>query len=101
MNFPTANEYDPRNVSACRSVLVEVVHILGDYVDDMAIVGGWVPTLLIEGAAEEHAASMDVDLALNQEKISEEAYATINKILTQHGYRQNTRRTHNSNTSKM
>ena len=30
MNFPTANEYDPRKVSACRSVLVEVVHILGD-----------------------------------------------------------------------
>jgi hypothetical protein len=90
MNFPTAYEYDPRKVSACRSVLIEVVHILGDYVDDMAIVGGWVPTLLIEGAAEEHAASMDVDLALNQEKISEEAYATINKILTQHGYRQNT-----------
>lgn len=89
MNFPTANEFDPLKVSACRSVLVEVVHILGDYVDDMAIVGGWVPALLIEGAAEEHAASMDVDLALNQEKISEEAYATINKILTQHGYRQN------------
>jgi hypothetical protein len=90
MTFPIASEFDPRKVRACHSVLVEVVHILGDYVEDMAIVGGWVPTLLIEGAAEEHAASMDVDLALNQEKISEEAYATINKILTEHGYRQNT-----------
>jgi hypothetical protein len=90
MTFPIASEYDPLKVKACHSVLIEVVHILGDYVDDMAIVGGWVPKLLIDNAAEEHIASMDVDLALNQEKISEEAYATINKILTQHGYRQNT-----------
>jgi hypothetical protein len=55
----------------------------------MAIVGGWVPTLLIVDAAEQHAASMDLDIALNQEKISEAAYATIDKILNQNGYRQN------------
>ena len=32
---------------------------------------------------------MDVDLALNGAKISADAYASINKILTRHGYRQN------------
>lgn len=89
MTFPSASEYDPRKVKACHSLLIEVVHILGAYVDDMAIVGGWVPTLLIVDAAEQHAASMDVDIALNQEKISEAAYATIDKILNQNGYRQN------------
>ncbi|MFA7335485.1 MAG: hypothetical protein WC028_01770 [Candidatus Obscuribacterales bacterium] len=70
MTFPSASEYDPRKVKACHSLLIEVVHILGAYVDDMAIVGGWVPTLLIVDAAEQHAASMDVDIALNQEKNS-------------------------------
>ncbi len=67
--------------------MIELVHILGDFIDDMAIVVGWVPLLLIQNAAEEHIGSMDVDLALDIEHISEEAYATIKKILTRHGYR--------------
>ena len=89
MTFLTASQYEPGQVQACHSVLVELVHILGDFIDDMAIVGGWVPILLIPNAAEEHVGSMDVDLALDIEKISDEAYATINKILTRHGYCQN------------
>jgi hypothetical protein len=89
MTFPKASEYSPQQIKACHCVMVELVHILGDYIDDMAIVGGWVPTLLIPNAQEEHIGSMDVDLALNGAKISADAYASINKILTRHGYRQN------------
>jgi len=89
MTFPTASDYSEGKIKACHSVLIELVHILGDYVDDMAIVGGWVPTLLIPNAEEVHIGSMDVDVALNGETISDEAYATINKILTRHGYREN------------
>ncbi len=89
MTFPTASEYSESKIKACHSVLVQLVHILGDFVDDMAIVGGWVPALLIPNAAEEHIGSMDVDVALNGLTISEDAYSTINKILTRHGYRQN------------
>ncbi|MBI4533250.1 MAG: hypothetical protein HY711_04815, partial [Candidatus Melainabacteria bacterium] len=89
MTFPTASQYEPGQVAACHAVLIELVHILGDFIDDMAIVGGWVPLLLIQNAAEEHVGSMDVDLALDIEHVSEDAYATINKILTRHGYRQN------------
>ncbi len=89
MTFPTASQYEPGQVAACHAVLIELVHILGDFIDDMAIVGGWVPLLLIPNAAEEHIGSMDIDLALDIEHISNEAYATINKILTRHDYRQN------------
>ena len=89
MTFPTASNYSDEKIRACHCVLIELVHILGDFVDDMAIVGGWVPTLLIPNAPEEHIGSMDVNLVLNGATISEEAYATINKILIRHGYRQN------------
>lgn len=89
MPFPTASEYSEGKIKACHAVLIELVHILGDFADDMAIVGGWVPSLLIPNAQEEHIGSMDVDVAFNAEKISDEAYATINKILTHHGYREN------------
>jgi hypothetical protein len=87
--FPTANEFTEGQVKACHSVLIELVHILGDFADDMAIVGGWVPTLLLPGAGERHIGSMDVDVALNSQKIGEEAYTTISKILTRHGYKHN------------
>src|SRR5262249_51054778 len=74
--------YSEGKIQACHSVLVvELAHILGEFVDDMAVVGGWVPSLLIPNAEEEHIGSMDVDLALNGANISEESYATINKIL--------------------
>ena len=89
MSFPTASQYKPGQVAACHCVLIELAHILGDFIDDMAIVGGWVPLLLIPNAAEVHVGSMDVDLAFNIEHITDDAYATINKILTRHGYRQN------------
>jgi len=66
---------------------------LGDFVDDMAIVGGWV---CIPAKSPMHTGSTHrLDgcgccplTALNATKISEEAYATIHKILTRHGYRQ-------------
>jgi hypothetical protein len=65
------------------------VQILGDYVDDMAVVGGWVPALLAPDATERHIGSTDVDLAFNLENINDDAYATIHKLLQSNGYLQN------------
>ncbi len=89
MTHPLASEYTWPQRQACRSVLIELIHILGDFVDDMAIVGGWVPELLIPNPHEEHVGTMDIDLAFNPENISEDAYTTINELLTTHGFSPN------------
>jgi hypothetical protein len=86
--YPSAFEFSEARIKASYDVLIEVMHILADFVDDMSVVGGWVPTLLIPSAIEPHIRSLDVDLLLNGQKISEAGYATIGKIFRDHGYRQ-------------
>jgi hypothetical protein len=40
-------DYTAAAVEAAKSVLIELMHILGEYRDDMVLVGGWIPDLLI------------------------------------------------------
>ena len=47
---------------AARSVLIEVVNILGAFKKDIVIVGGWVPDLTYPN--KKHVGSLDVDLAI-------------------------------------
>src|SRR5262245_21488353 len=75
---------DPR-VSASRSVLVEVMTILGADIDKMVIVGGWVPELLYPGHG--HMGSIDVDCALDGRRIQQAAYESIRKRLMCAGYK--------------
>ena len=39
----TRQDYRAEGVEAARSVLVELVHLLGEYKDDIVLIGGWVP----------------------------------------------------------
>lgn len=43
-------EYTAAAVAAARSVLLELTHLLGQYRDDIVVVGGWVPELLLPQA---------------------------------------------------
>jgi hypothetical protein len=43
----TKRDYDALQVEAARSVMLELTRLLGEYHDDMVVVGGWVPALLI------------------------------------------------------
>ena len=45
------------------------------------MVGGWVPDLLLPEAREAHVGSIDVDLALDAEKLNEGRYAEMLKLL--------------------
>jgi hypothetical protein len=36
-------QYGQKEVNACRSVLLELVHLLGELKDEMVIIGGWTP----------------------------------------------------------
>lgn len=76
--------YDPNDVVACRSVLVEVLTVLGKYRDCIAVVGGWVPELSMP--EQGHMGSLDVDLALDAAQFPPYVYETIRNDLLAAGY---------------
>jgi hypothetical protein len=61
---------------------------LGEYKDDIVLIGGWVPEVLLPHYTGPHVGSMDVDIALNHQKIQEEGYKRIEALLQRRGYRQ-------------
>lgn len=67
--------------------MLELVRLLGEYRDDMVIIGGWVPDLLLTNAEAKHIGSTDVDIALNHRTITEAGYRTILQHLIKRGYR--------------
>lgn len=82
------SDYGLSEVQACFSVIVEIVTMLGEYRDNIVLVGGNVPPLLIPSAGDKHPGSLDVDLALDFKAISNTAYKTIIKTLKSRGYYQ-------------
>ncbi len=70
-------------ITAARSVLLEVSHVLGEYRDNIVVIGGWVPELIV---SKDHLGSLDVDLALDHRKISDECYRSIQELLLARGY---------------
>lgn len=84
----TCKDYSAEAVAACKSVLIELVHMFGEFRDQVVIVGGWVPVLLIISASEPHPGTLDIDLALDVAKIPEDTYRTILKAFLARGYRQ-------------
>ena len=84
----TRRYYTAEKVEAARSVLIELVHLLGEYKDDIVLIGGWIPEVLLPHISGPHSGSMDVDLALNHLKIQEAGYKMIQDLLKSKGYRQ-------------
>ena len=82
------SDYGQPEVQACFSVMVEIITVLGEYRDNIVLIGGNVPPLLIPSAKEKHPGSLDVDLALDFKNISSTAYKTIVKTLLSRGYYQ-------------
>ncbi len=66
--------------------MLELVRMLGEYKDDIVLVGGWVPELLFSKAQPRHIGSTDVDLAINHSTVGEDRYRTILEHLKKHGY---------------
>ena len=84
----TQRDYTDEAVSAARSVLMELMHLLGEYWENIVLIGGWVPEVMLGGEGKLHIGSMDVDLALNHVKLKEEGYRTIKELLLGRGYEQ-------------
>ena len=69
---------------AARSVLIEVINVLGVFKDNIVIVGGWVPDLKYPN--KNHIGSLDVDLAIRPGGVGQDAYTTILGRLKASGY---------------
>lgn len=81
-------DYPNRELQACRRVLMEVVNLLHEFSDHIALVGGWVPYFLVPAGKDAHVGSLDVDIAFDFKNISGDTYETILKILQKNGYYQ-------------
>jgi hypothetical protein len=79
-------DYARDAVQAAQSVMLELARILGKYKNDIAIVGGWVPYLLLGDRGKQHIGSTDVDIALNHLTLQEVGYQSIAELLTAHDY---------------
>lgn len=84
----TKTQYNEELVKAAHAVLLEVVQILGEYRDSVALVGGWCPVFLCPKDSQRHVGSLDVDLALDHRILAEVGYDTICNKLAEGGYRQ-------------
>ncbi|MBX9601957.1 MAG: hypothetical protein K2X35_13165 [Bryobacteraceae bacterium] len=82
----TFRDYSADQVEAAKSVLLELAHLLGEYRDDIVVVGGWVPHLLLPQQPMRHVGSIDVDLALNHKNLRTAGYASIQKRILERGY---------------
>lgn len=83
----TRKDYPEYAVEAARSVLLELAHLFGSYGDDIVVVGGWVPELLLSSEKAPHIGSTDVDLALDHRVLQEPRYRSLMAILSERGYR--------------
>jgi len=82
----TRRDYNAEQVAAARSVLLEIMLALGEYREELVLVGGWAPVFLILEPSRPHVGSIDVDLAVDHTRISEDGYQTIRKHLLDQGY---------------
>jgi len=84
----TRRDYDNEHVEAARSVLIELIHLLGEYREHIVVVGGWTPRFICPQTEKQHVGSLDVDVALDHREITDEGYRTIQRLLLDHGYTQ-------------
>ena len=84
----TQRDYTSEAVNAARSVLIELVHLLGEYWKNIVLIGGWVPEILLSRKENPHVGSIDVDMALNHLRLKEEGYKSIQNLLLGRGYEQ-------------
>jgi hypothetical protein len=82
----TKSSYSEANVEACKSVLIELINLLGEFKDSIVLVGGWVPALMYPDAKPEHIRSLDIDLAFDHRTIDEETYTSLENVLLKNDY---------------
>lgn len=82
------SDYKEEDVYICFSVLLELMTILGEFRDNIVIVGGNVPPLLFAETEEKYPGTLDIDIALDFKNIDDSTYNKLVDILGKRGYYQ-------------
>jgi hypothetical protein len=90
-----AGGYSKDQMERVRETCLYVATRLGDYMDDMVVVGGLVPSLLIDDdtmptGADKHVGTMDLDIGLNLAIFQDNRYQVITDRLRNAGFVQDT-----------
>jgi hypothetical protein len=81
--------YSKSITESSKSVLIEVLRILGSYKDYLVLTGGWAPYFILEefGEGGQHCGSIDIDFVLNPHLIDLKVYETIVSLIEKRGYK--------------
>jgi hypothetical protein len=82
------NLYSKGVTEASKSVLLEVLRILGSYKNYIVLSGGWTPYFILQrfGEADQHCGSIDIDFVLDPGLIDLRVYETIVSMIEKRGY---------------
>ncbi len=80
-------------IATSKGALVELIRTLRPYKEAIVLVGGWVPYLLLEShkAPEDafrHVGSIDIDLIVDPNRVSDDEYQTIVELIGETGWEQ-------------
>lgn len=90
MDKPTSSNGYPAGLAVeARRMCLYVATLLGDLKDDVVVVGGLVPYLIIDQtvAVEPHVGTRDLDLGLALSVLNEERYHEISERLRRNGFK--------------
>jgi len=87
----TAEDYPDEIVDLSKSAMLELWRGLHRYRNGMILIGGWAPYFILEKSGgdsyqHDHIGSIDIDIALNSQIISEEEYVNIEQLVEGLGY---------------
>ena len=91
----TASGYHVEHVALVRATCLYVATKLGDLMDELVVVGGLVPSLLIEQQSlpqgtQAHVGTMDLDVGITLALLDEGRYRTLTERLKRAGFSQDT-----------
>lgn len=86
----TAAGYTSEHVALVRATCLYVATKLGDLMDDLVVVGGLAPSLLVvqDGPVEAHVGTMDLDVGLTVALLDEGRYQALTERLRRAGFSQ-------------
>lgn len=89
----TATGYAPEYVELVRATCLYVATKLGDLTDDLVVVGGLVPSLIVDQqnlaeGVEAHVGTMDLDIGLAVALLDQGRYRELSERLRRNGFRQ-------------
>ena len=84
----TANGYIPELAGEARQLCLYVATILGDLIDEVVVIGGLVPYLIVDQALanKPHVGTRDLDLGLSLAVLDDARYREISARLRERGF---------------